>query len=408
MATLYDLAMRYLQQGLPSISGIFPATIPPIGGTPPPTTPDPTQPGQSQGIVNAGGGDNFSVYNPDPNRTRTGDDYSPFAFRQAQEKTFYDTPTAANKAMDMYPDYYGVGQKTGIERLLSKLPGQRILKGIKDLLPVNNRAILENELLGQGFQIDDIGRIVTNDYNTPEGIMAGYNASRMTRQTFDKRIDTINKTIAKKKAKGEDTSVLENRIDLIEQAKDKFLGGSGKATTVFNEALKQKDIDKGFINDQGITYDDAYLEEKDIIEQIIEAQKTGKPIPGITTGPFSGLSFAPGMGFGVSPLGEMGTGISSITSRPNIIEDMGQQNIQNMIEASKQRKAEAAAAAAGGDRQRQAMQAVRDQQRKNRAYREDIGPGPGSYGPGGGSGIQRDSGGTEVGYNDPFDPGGGE
>ena len=36
MATLYDLAMRYLQQGLPSISGIFPATIPPIGGTPPP------------------------------------------------------------------------------------------------------------------------------------------------------------------------------------------------------------------------------------------------------------------------------------------------------------------------------------------------------------------------------------
>jgi hypothetical protein len=406
MATLYDLAMRYLQQGLPSISGIFPATIPPIGGTPPPTTPDPTQPGQSQGIVNAGGGDNFSVYNPDPNRTRTGDDYSPFAFRQAQEKTFYDTPTAANKAMDMYPDYYGVGQKTGIERLLSKLPGQRILKGIKDLLPVNNRAILENELLGQGFQIDDIGRIVTNDYNTPEGIMAGYNASRMTRQTFDKRIDTINKTIAKKKAKGEDTSVLENRIDLIEQAKDKFLGGSGKATTVFNEALKQKDIDKGFINDQGVTYD----EEKDIIEQIIEAQKTGKPIPGITTGPFSGLSFAPGMGFGVSPLGEMGTGISSITSRPNIIEDMGQQNIKNMIEAAKQkkaeaaaakqRKAEAAAAAAGGDRQRQAMQRAADQARidaANRQYRDDRASYSGSY-------DAKD----DTSYSDPFDPGGGE
>ena len=91
MATLYDLAMRYLQQGLPSISGIFPATIPPIGGTPPPTTPDPTQPGfpSQQGIVNAGGGDNFSVYNPDPTRTRDWKaDYSPFAFRQAHEKTF--------------------------------------------------------------------------------------------------------------------------------------------------------------------------------------------------------------------------------------------------------------------------------------------------------------------------------
>jgi hypothetical protein len=399
MATLYDLAMRYLQQGLPSISGIFPATIPPIGGTPPPTTPDPTQPGfpSQQGIVNAGGGDNFSVYNPDPNKTKTGKDYSPFAFRQAQEKTFYDTTTAANKMMDMYPDYYGVGQKTGIERLLSKLPGQKILKGIGDLLPVNNRAILENELLGQGFQIDDIGRIVTNDYNTPEGIMAGYNASRMTRQTFDKRIDRINKTIEKKKAKGEDVTDLENRIDLIEQAKDKFLGGSAKATTVFNEKLKQKDIDKGFINDQGITYDDAYLEEKDIIEQIIEAQKTGKPIPGINTGPFPGLSFAPGMGFGVSPLGEFGTGITSI-KRP----DKEPEPIVNI------NAIEAAIAGAGGNRAAQERQRQRDQARIERAYREDTGPGPGSYGPGGGSGIQRDSRGRETGYNDPFDPGGGE
>ena len=55
MATLYDLAMKYLQQGLPSISGIFPSTIPPIGGTPPtqpPGTPPGTPPGQGQGIIN--------------------------------------------------------------------------------------------------------------------------------------------------------------------------------------------------------------------------------------------------------------------------------------------------------------------------------------------------------------------
>ena len=311
MATLYDLAMRYLQQGLPSISGIFPATIPPIGGTPP-TTPDPTQPGfpsqPQQGIVNAGGGgDNFSVFKPDPNTTRTGDDYSPFAFNRAMRNT-----EKFGETVGPNPDLY-YSRPTKLSQLMDKIPSSlNFIKGIESLLPVNNRAILENELLGQGFQLDNIGRIVAADYNTPEGIMAGYNASRMTRQTFDNRIDGIKKTIAKKKARGEDTSVLENRIDLIEQAKDKFLGGSAKATTVFNEALKQKDIDKGFINDQGSTYD----EEKDIIEQIIEAQKTGKPIPGITTGPFSGLSFAPGMGFGVSPLGEMGTGIASIT-RPD-------------------------------------------------------------------------------------------
>jgi ribosomal protein L12E/L44/L45/RPP1/RPP2 len=116
------------------------------------------------------------------------------------------------------------------------------------------------------------------------------------------------------------------------------------------------------------------------------------------------------MGFGVSPLGEMGTGISSITSRPNIIEDMGQQNIKNMIEAAKQkkaeaaaakqRKAEAAAAAAGGDRQRQAMQRAADQARidaANRQYRDDRASYSGSY-------DAKD----DTSYSDPFDPGGGE
>ena len=44
-----------------------------------------------------------------------------------------------------------------------------------------------------------------------------------------------------------------------------------------------------------------------------------------------------------------------------------------------------------------------DLNRINRAYKEDTGTGPGSYGPGGTSGQQSDGS-----YNDPFDPGGGE
>ena len=39
-------------------------------------------------------------------------------------------------------------------------------------------------------------------------------------------------------------------------AEDKFFAGSDRATTVFNDKLKQKDIDDGFINDQGSTYDE--------------------------------------------------------------------------------------------------------------------------------------------------------
>ena len=103
------------------------------------------------------------------------------------------------------------------------------------------------------------------------------------------------------------------------------------------------------------------------------------------------------MNFGVSPLGEFDTGITSIKrpdKEPEPIVDV------NAIEA--------AIAGAGGNRAAQERQRQRDQARIERAYREDTGPGPGSYGPGGGSGIQRDSRGRETGYNDPFDPGGGE
>ena len=91
-------------------------------------------------------------------------------------------------------------------------------------MPVNTRAKLENELLGYGIMLNDIGRAPSNDYNTAEGSMSGDNAAKTTDATFDKRRATIEKTIAKKKARGEDTSVLENRLDLLDEAQDLFSG----------------------------------------------------------------------------------------------------------------------------------------------------------------------------------------
>ena len=87
MATLYDLAMQYLAQALPD-GKIFPDTIPPLV---PPAEETPVSP--EEGIVNTqiarnmGGGDGYSVYNPDPTRLRTKDDYSPYAYRQAMAKS---------------------------------------------------------------------------------------------------------------------------------------------------------------------------------------------------------------------------------------------------------------------------------------------------------------------------------
>ena len=311
MATLYDLAMKYLQQGLPSISGIFPSTIPPIGGAPPPGTNPPTQPGfPAEGIINTESGDNFTVYNPDPTRLRTSDQYSPFNARR-----FYARPDS------------NVGIPSGILSDSKFLYGDQVqLPGIlgagqdfiKSFLPVNRRAILENEALGAGIALDDIGRIVqgSGDYNTAENVMAGYNLAKITPETIQKRRDMIN-------AKMKDPEQKAARLKALDDFENKMFGKGG-ITDLSDGIFDQKTRAKGDIplTDQ-IAMNKAKLdfqklvdegeEEQDIIEQIKALQTGGKP-------PFPGLSFNPGLNFGVSPLGEFDTtGIASITPKEEII-----------------------------------------------------------------------------------------
>ena len=49
---------------------------------------------------------------------------------------------------------------------------------------------------GQGIMVNDIGQIVASpgNINTAENIMAGYNANKITAETFQKRRDMINAT----------------------------------------------------------------------------------------------------------------------------------------------------------------------------------------------------------------------
>ena len=305
MATLYDLAMKYLQQGLPSISGIFPSTIPPIGGTPPTQPPGtPPDPNPDQGIINTGSGDNFSVYNPDPTRLRTADDYSPFNARRFYARPDSDVGIPSGILSDskfLYGDQVRLPGILGI--------GQEFLKKV---MPVNRRAILENEALGAGIALDDIGRIVqgSGDYNTAENVMAGYNLAKITPETIQKRRDMINKNMKDPEQKAA-------RLKALDDFENKMFGTGGitdLSKGIFDQKSKIKDPtykSRDELIDLGIksAEDD---DEDDMLEKIIEAQKTGMVIPGVTTGPFPGLSFAPGMNFGVSPLGEFGTGITSI------------------------------------------------------------------------------------------------
>ena len=133
-------------------------------------------------------------------------------------------------------------------------------------MPVNQRAILENELRGTGVYTDDIGRIV-GDVNTVGGVMAGYNANQMTDKTFDKRTDTIANTLSNKY--GIDISELSeediedfdpnkagydlvNRFGLITKAKTNFLNQQKKAKEIadFQRAEKERKKREKEFNDR--------------------------------------------------------------------------------------------------------------------------------------------------------------
>jgi hypothetical protein len=176
-STLYGLpqsVVDYLNQGLPSISGIFQPSGPSIP-TPVSVEDVITEEGIAslypQVAASGDGGDGFSPYDirPGDSSIRTPDQYSPYAYNQAMR---------IGQTVGPNPDLY-YAPPTGIEQLLNKLPTfggiKTALDALADKLPVNRTAIFQNELLGGGFKLDNIGRIVTDNYNTPEGIMAGHN-----------------------------------------------------------------------------------------------------------------------------------------------------------------------------------------------------------------------------------------
>jgi len=150
------------------------------------------------GISDGGGGD-LNPFNADMSQIRQ--DYSPYAARQYYARPDSDVGIPSGILSNSEFLY---GKKSPLEGLINFIPGigtiSRVAGFLKDKLPINQRAIFENELRGSGVFTDDLGRIVAapGGYNTPEGIMAGYNANRMTGETFDKRTDTISETLGNK------------------------------------------------------------------------------------------------------------------------------------------------------------------------------------------------------------------
>ncbi len=218
------------------------------GGT---TTPDPT-PDAGQTIGYQGGSDNFSPYNPDPNKIQSfKTDPRIAAANEADVRTKQLTSMGINDPFaneaSLSGAYYGdmpedtsnqIGKQSMFAKAKQGLTGlmdnpitsaigfainpafgaiKGIAKGIGSMIPVNQRAIQENVMGNLGFAVNDIGQIVsTGDYNDPENVMAGYNLNRMTVDTFKNRIDKIrNRKIAQ-------TAASRARIKAIEEAQRKF------------------------------------------------------------------------------------------------------------------------------------------------------------------------------------------
>jgi len=202
-------------------------TTPPDSDTTPPDS-DTTPPDSGTGI-NMGGEDYGDTFGVDPAKLRMPSSYTetpglPEAYNQLLAnrqltKMGIKNPFANEANLgeayygDMYdvnPDLYtqtwrdkiGAGIRSLGYRAGKYMPSAMIGNAISKIFPPNKTALLQKEMLGQGFALDDLGRIVNVshgkradgtygyiDYVTPQNVMAGYRPTKV--ETFDKRIGKI-------------------------------------------------------------------------------------------------------------------------------------------------------------------------------------------------------------------------
>ena len=328
---LSDLTQQYLNQGLPDISSIFqPVTDTPVVETPVEETTSGITPLLLQQMGgDGGGGGPFNISANDPN-VRTIRDYNARPAYEAAFGTMMGDPEAniatgaLNTSGIMGP--YQERPPSKIQELLSNTMLGRGIKGIgsfaKNLLsglPPNRAGIFQNELLGGGFMLDNMGRLVTNNYNTPEGIMAGYNpvsggllnlvtGGKMGEETnygldksYDKRRETVSKTLKEKygmtdeeiaaavageyegdvpinPATGLPTDLI-NRLDLFNKSQNLLNKRLGAADIIYNKKLEEKqkaDVIGAMAKTQGVSRQEAQRQQRSIGKDNQRTEARGK------------------------------------------------------------------------------------------------------------------------------------
>ena len=186
---IYDQGFSFIPQEM--YRGDFVAPVFPTAPTK--TTGGITTVPRTTALDIGGNRDDNNPFNPNMDQIRTDFDSRPFNLAMRDTENFGST-------VGPNPDLFFAPQSK-IGGIIDLIPGiggiKRGLNIIGGMLPINQRAILENEARGQGIFTDDIGRIV-GDPNTVGGVMAGYNLDKMTKGTFDKRLGTIGDTLKDK------------------------------------------------------------------------------------------------------------------------------------------------------------------------------------------------------------------
>ena len=244
--------------------------------------PEDQEPVTNSGIVatnafTGSGGDNFSVYNPDPNSI-VNRKYDPRPYYDATYEDTFGTNLGDPAALTATGAEFYEPPPSKIEGLMSMVPyvgnfvrGAKFLGNqISPFLPVNRRSILENQLAGEGIMVNNIGQIVQGqgDYNTAANVMAGYNANKLTAESFDKRIEMATNKMTPGEYK-------DKRIAALKEAKTNFLNAQGKTDTIYDfEEDEKKKKKKDTIIGRFITKKKEAKEAKDAADAAAAADET--------------------------------------------------------------------------------------------------------------------------------------
>ncbi len=224
---VYDAGFKYIPR---SEFLLNPFQIPQGGGGGG-ATPGPGLP--SINISSGGGGGGFNPYNPDMSQIRT--DYSPYASRQyfAQPDSEVGIPSGM-----LADSKFMYGDQIQLPGILGM--GQEFLKNV---MPINQRAILENEARGAGIFTDDIGRVVAGpgSINTGANIMAGYNLNKVTPETIQKRRDTIIDKMSDRINPKTGKTFKQEKLDALDEFEKMYFGPTGVKTISTGIYKQRKD-----------------------------------------------------------------------------------------------------------------------------------------------------------------------